>query len=81
MSLSVIFERAGGDSPTFTMDESEVLQIEGVRFSAALLKSILNDPPVGAFSFRRDGENIVVTQHPESALPALAETSGQTAMR
>lgn len=40
----------------------DVVEFEGVKFSAELLKSILSRPPEGKFSFLREGDNINVTR-------------------
>lgn len=60
--ITVIFERRSGIESEFRLSDSEVIRVEGVRFSVALLRQILNQPPDGFYSFKRDRENIVVTK-------------------
>lgn len=60
--ITVVLERRGGTESHFTLTDGEVMRVEGVRFSVALLRQVLNQPPDGFYSFKRDGETIVVTK-------------------
>ena len=43
-------------------EDDEVIQVEGVQVSAIFIKSFLNNPPEGKFSFVREGNDTCITE-------------------